>query len=81
MAAVLTESVGEPLETLVQTISGGGARGLDVLQRRLAGPRPVSNRGMGAYPGALPEAVETKLIGDLGGVHGVLCRALALRSH
>lgn len=25
-----------------------------------------------AYPSALPEAVEAELVGDLGGVHGVL---------
>lgn len=27
---------------------------------------------MFAYPSALPEAVKAELVGDLGGIHGVL---------
>lgn len=48
----LSEGVGEPLKTLIETVTGGGTGGLDV-------------------PGALSQAVETKLVCDLGGVHGV----------
>lgn len=49
----LSEGVGEPLKTLIETVTGGGTGGLDV-------------------PGALSQAVEAKLVCDLGGVHGVL---------
>lgn len=52
VVASLAERVAEPLKTLVKTISGGSASGLDV-------------------PCALSQAVQTKLIGDLGGVHCV----------
>jgi hypothetical protein len=48
----LAEGSGEPLQTFVQTVSGGSASGLDV-------------------PGALSQAVESELVCDLGGVHGV----------
>jgi len=48
----LSEGVGEPLKTLIETVTGGGTGGLDV-------------------PGALSQAVEAKLVCDLGGVHGV----------
>jgi len=48
----LAEGVAQPLETLVETVSGGSASRLDV-------------------PGTLSEAVKTKLVGDLSGVHGV----------
>lgn len=41
-----------PFKTLVQTVTGRGASGLDV-------------------PSSLTERVQTKLVGDLGGVHGV----------
>jgi hypothetical protein len=49
----LAQGGSQPLQTLVQTISGGGARGLDV-------------------PRTLAEAVEAKLVGDLGSIHGIL---------
>jgi len=52
LVASLSERVGEPLETLVETITGGSTGGLDV-------------------PGALSQAVEAKLVCDLGGVHGI----------
>lgn len=42
----------QPLETLVETVTTGGASGLD-------------------EPLALSQAVKAKLVGDLGGVHGV----------
>jgi hypothetical protein len=48
----LSEGVGEPLKTLIETVTGGGTGGLDV-------------------PGALSQAVEAKLVCDLGGVHGI----------
>jgi len=48
----LAERVAQPFQTLVKTVTGSGAGGLDV-------------------PGALSQAVQTKLVGDLGGVHGV----------
>jgi hypothetical protein len=50
--AGLLEGVCEPLKTFVETVTGGGASGLDV-------------------PGTLSERVETKLVGDFGGVHGI----------
>jgi len=48
----LPEGAGKPLQTLIKTISGGSAGGLDV-------------------PGTLSQAVEAKLVCDLGSVHGV----------
>jgi len=52
LLASLAEAGSQPLETLIETITGGSASGLDV-------------------PGALSQAVEAKLVCDLGGVHGV----------
>lgn len=43
---------GQPLQTLVETITRGSARSLDV-------PCPLSER------------LQTKLVSDLGGIHGV----------
>lgn len=73
----LSESGGEPFETLVQTISGCGTSGLDVLLREavlvitLGLLHPCKNRKK-THPGSLPQAVETELVSDLGSVHGVL---------
>jgi len=50
--ASLAESAAEPLKTLVKSITGSSASGLNV-------------------PATLSQAVQTKLIGDFGGVHGV----------
>lgn len=52
LLAALLEVNGEPLETLVETVTGGSTGGLDV-------------------PLALAERVETELVRDVGGVHGV----------
>lgn len=76
LVASLAEGSGEPLKTLVQTISRSGASGLDVLLRKKK-CRSVTHSKFGekqvmTYPGALPQAVKAKFIGDLGGVHGVL---------
>lgn len=72
----LSESGGEPFETLVQTISGCGTSGLNVL---LWESMLVIALGLlhlcwnrKTYPGSLPQAVETELVSDLGSVHGVL---------
>ncbi|KAI7498797.1 ADP-ribosylation [Hortaea werneckii] len=51
----LAQRVAEPFETFVQTVTGGGASGLDVLFAL----------------GALPQAVETQLVRNLGRVHRV----------
>merc|ERR1711959_360252 len=52
VVAGLAQRVAEPFETLVETVTGGGAGGLDV-------------------PGALPQAVQTQLVRNLGRVHRV----------
>jgi hypothetical protein len=72
--AGLAESGGEPFETLVETITRGSASGLDVLlNMELVMPETMEQGAEGrAYPGTLSQAVEAKLVGNLGGVHGVL---------
>lgn len=64
--------VAEPLETLVKSITGGSASRLDVLIALLVS---YANGWClnPTYPCALSQAVQTKLIGNLGGVHCVLC--------
>jgi len=52
MLASLAEAGSQPLETLIETITGSSASRLDV-------------------PGTLSQAVEAKLVCDLGGVHGI----------
>lgn len=47
LVACLAQGSGEPLETLVQTVTGGGASGLDVLLgKRLAGGQGGSIMGL-----------------------------------
>lgn len=76
VVARLAERVAQPLKTLVKTVTGSSAGGLDVLCVRSV--IACSGRMLfvcgGAYPGALPQAVEAELVGDLSGVHGVLDR-------
>jgi hypothetical protein len=70
---VLLDFRGKPVETLEKTVTRGGAGGLDVLRHRLvrAGLYKKEQKGL-SYPGALPQAVEAKLVCDLGNTHGVL---------
>lgn len=72
VVASLAEGVAQPLETLVETVTGGGAGGLDVLQSCQYKRGFQSCVWGSAYPCALPQAVQAKLVSDLSGVHGVL---------
>lgn len=65
------KGVAEPFETLVQTVSGCGASRLDVLLTNVS--FFVLNKKVDAsYPSTLPQAVETKFVGDFSRVHSVL---------
>lgn len=73
LVAGLAEGVAEPLETFVETVTGGSAGRLDVLFRAplaLIHNRPIYGM-IKTYPSALPQAVQTKLVGDLGRIHGI----------
>jgi len=50
--AGFAQAVAQPFETLIETVAGGGAGGLDV-------------------PGAEFQAVQAKLVGDFGSIHGI----------
>lgn len=67
------QGVGEPLETFVQTVTGGGAGGLDELEHghisKAVGPTVT---WMSTYPGTTGETLQTKLLGDFGRAHGIL---------
>lgn len=70
----LSEGSGKPLETLIQTITGGSASGLDVLRRLLVEETQgyITARDDRSYPGTLAQAVKAELVCDLSSVHGVL---------
>jgi hypothetical protein len=72
--ASLAERVREPLETLVETVSGGGAGRLDVLEDDQRGIFDLGKNK--PYPSALSERVKTKLVSDLSSVHGILAISL-----
>lgn len=69
--ASLAQRVAEPFETLVETISGGSAGRLDVLRGVSACVSLEMSRIRETYPSALPQAVQSQLVGDLSSVHGV----------
>ena len=69
--ASFAQRVAEPLETFVETVSGGSTGGLDVLETTSVTHLLTRNSDARAYPSALPQAVQTKLIGDLSRVHGI----------
>lgn len=75
--AGLAKRVAQPLETLVQTVTRGRASRLDVLYTLLA-CRSIKQYFAFTYPSTLSEAVQTKLVGNLGSVHGVLSVWLAV---
>jgi hypothetical protein len=77
VVARLAERVAQPLETLVQTVTGSRASRLDVLLKPLAPWHPFFWRAVSTYPGTLSEAVEAKLVSDLSSVHGVLKRGVS----
>ena len=68
VAVGFPKGVGEPFESFVQTVSGGGASGLDELLLL----DMVVYDGEGTYPSTTGQTLQTKLLGDLGGTHGVL---------
>lgn len=71
---LVLDNVGQPLETFVETVTAGGASGLDVLIK-LSGHVPdamMRGNDVYTYPLARPQAVEAKLVCDFGSVHGVL---------
>jgi hypothetical protein len=72
VVASLAERIAQPFETLIKTVSRRSASGLNVLMQ-VSDVTQKSSQGS-TYPGALPEAVEAKLVGDLGSVHGILGR-------
>lgn len=76
---VLLDFRGKPVETLKQTVTRGGAGGLDVLQHELVTSRKRCTEEHGiSYPSALPQAVETKLVCDFGNAHGVLAHSMSV---
>lgn len=69
VAASLSQRLGEPFETFVQTVSGGSAGGLDILVM-LVLLFLMDRRS--TYPRTAGEALKTELLGDFGRAHGVL---------
>jgi hypothetical protein len=72
IVASLAERVRKPFKTFIQTVSGGGAGGLDVLHYFVSGVGSAYD-GVISYPGTLSETVKTKLVGDFCSVHSILC--------
>ncbi len=70
----LAQRVAEPFQPFVKTISRGGAGGLDILVPGQSERVPLVERT--TYPSPLPQAVQAKLIGDLGRIHGILRKML-----
>lgn len=69
----LLQGVGQPFETLVETITGGGAGGLNVLFETVSFLSDTVAGGADvAYPGTSCQALQTKLLGDFGWAHGIL---------
>lgn len=68
--ASLAERVAQPFETFVETVTGSSAGGLDILA--WVSKRSQRKYAKDPYPSALSETVETKLVGDLSSVHGIL---------
>ena len=71
VVASLAQRVAEPLETLVETVTGRGAGRLNVLRVYELDFNSTLRFSHKTYPGALSQAVQAKLVGDLSGVHGV----------
>ena len=70
VVAGFAERVAEPLQTLVETVTRGSTRGLDILLHRQCEASPALERR--TYPCTLSQAVQTKFVGDFSGVHGIL---------
>lgn len=77
--ALLLELAGEPVKTLEETVTGGGASGLDVLFIMLEKALPIVKfyRGIQSYPSALPQAVKAKLVCNLSDAHRVLLKQVS----
>lgn len=68
----LPQRLGKPLKTLVETVTSGSASRLDVLECGQQIPRFVTPMSLATYPGTARQALQTQLLGNLGGAHGVL---------
>lgn len=88
IALRIPESGGEPLETLVETVTRSGASGLDELQEScrvrycalLIAIDAVEELRIETYPSTLSQAVQAELVRNLGSRHGVLTGLLAADS-
>jgi len=67
----LAERACKPFQTLVETISRGGASGLNVLVLVRTYTAEILSSWR-IYPGTLSQAVKAELVCNLGGVHGIL---------
>ena len=82
VAVGFPESLGKPLQTLIQTVTGGGAGGLDELGkgRSVSNMISLEKRGLqktwneetDTHPSTAGQALEAELLGDLGGGHSIL---------
>jgi hypothetical protein len=73
VVAGFAQRVAEPLQALVETITRGSTRRLDILLHRQCGTSPAwKKKRERTYPCTLSQAVQAKFVGDFSGVHGIL---------